>query len=357
MKMLCKLPLVALVLALAFSSPVAVAAEMVKVKKVDNFILLLDQSGSMAETHATLGQKKIELAVDGVSRLDKAIPALDFTSSMELFSPAETLTAPALYKDGVLAAAATGVNTGFSVFGRFTALGDGLMNAGPVIGGFTGKTALVVFTDGDSNSGSEPVAQAKALYSKYPELCIHIVSFADSAHGQAVIDQIRDISCCTVDTNINALASDATLAQFAKDVFYDEVAPKRAPAPAPVPVPVVKKPVPMKKEVITFSLQFGFDKSAITDEMVPILEQVKMLLDEDKKVDFTVAGHTDSTGAEDYNQGLSERRAASVKGWLVSNGTSAARLDATGYGESQSKYDNATKEGRALNRRVEIQTK
>jgi OOP family OmpA-OmpF porin len=111
------------------------------------------------------------------------------------------------------------------------------------------------------------------------------------------------------------------------------------------------------KEVVSFNLLFGFDKSAITDDMVPVLEQAKMILEEDSSVNFTVSGHTDSTGPEVYNQGLSERRAAAVKNWLVSNGVSAARLEAVGYGEAQPKYDNATREGRKLNRRVELQSK
>jgi len=90
--------------------------------------------------------------------------------------------------------------------------------------------------------------------------------------------------------------------------------------------------------------------------MVPVLEQAKMILEEDGKTKFVVSGHTDSTGTEEYNQGLSERRAASVKNWLVSNGVSAKRLQVAGYGETRAKYDNGTKEGRKLNRRVELQS-
>ena len=67
-----------------------------------------------------------------------------------------------------------------------------------------------------------------------------------------------------------------------------------------------------------------------------------------------VAGHTDSTGAEEYNQGLSERRANSVKDYLVSKGVQAQRLQAKGYGESMPVASNDTKEGRAENRRVEL---
>jgi len=144
------------------------------------------------------------------------------------------------------------------------------------------------------------------------------------------------------------------------------VAPAPAPvvvAPAPAPAPVVVAPAPapapvvVAKEIVSFNLLFGFDKSAITDDMVPVLQQAKAILEEDSRVNFTVSGHTDSTGPEAYNQGLSERRAASIKNWLVSNGVSAARLQSVGYGETQPKYDNATTEGRKLNRRVELQSK
>ena len=88
----------------------------------------------------------------------------------------------------------------------------------------------------------------------------------------------------------------------------------------------------------------------------PVLEQAKMILEEGN-ADFEVAGHTDSTGAEAYNQGLSVRRADSVTNWMVANGVPASRLTAKGYGEMAPKYDNTTKEGRKLNRRVEILTK
>jgi OOP family OmpA-OmpF porin len=67
-----------------------------------------------------------------------------------------------------------------------------------------------------------------------------------------------------------------------------------------------------------------------------------------------VAGHTDSTGSETYNQGLSERRANSVKDYLTSQGVTATRLSAKGYGEAQPVASNDTKEGRAENRRVEL---
>jgi OOP family OmpA-OmpF porin len=136
-------------------------------------------------------------------------------------------------------------------------------------------------------------------------------------------------------------------------------APKPAPAPAPVvvPPPVVAQPAPAVREIITLNLLFDFDSAAIKEEMIPVLEQARQILQEDSATSFLVLGHTCNLGSDAYNQKLSERRAGAVKNWLVGNGIAAERLDAIGYGESRPKYDNSTEESRKLNRRVEIMTR
>lgn len=336
--------------------PLTASAELVK--KVDNFIVLLDQSGSMVHhPYAPLGKNKHKLALDAISRLDKAVPELGYTSTSAAFSPYKVLAEPAVYRNGDLDKAFAHPKP---LFNQFTRMGDGFAELGPVIGNLSGKTALIVFTDGNNNAGADPVMAAKNLYAvNANDLCIHVVSFADTDHGEQVIKAIRNISDCSVATNIDALADDAAVDKFARDVLYEEVAPAPPPPPKPAPVVVVPPPKPepepvVQAEVITFNLLFGFDKSNITDEMIPVLEQVKMILEENPEMTFTVAGHTDSIGTDVYNQGLSERRAASVKNWLVDNGIAPVRLKTVGYGESRPKYDNATEEGRALNRRVEL---
>jgi OOP family OmpA-OmpF porin len=67
-----------------------------------------------------------------------------------------------------------------------------------------------------------------------------------------------------------------------------------------------------------------------------------------------VGGHTDSVGTDAYNQGLSERRAMAVKDYLVGKGVDGSRLSSMGYGESSPVASNDTADGRALNRRVEL---
>ena len=101
-------------------------------------------------------------------------------------------------------------------------------------------------------------------------------------------------------------------------------------------------------------VNFDFDKSNIRPDAAVILDEAASMLSEHPSGNVTVAGHTDSIGTEVYNQGLSERRAKSVKDYLVGKGVEASRLSTVGYGESNPIASNSTKDGRALNRRVEL---
>lgn len=99
---------------------------------------------------------------------------------------------------------------------------------------------------------------------------------------------------------------------------------------------------------------FDFDKSVIKPEGKAVLDQAAALLSKHSRVVVEVAGHTDSRGSDEYNQGLSERRANAVKDYLTSKGVTASRLTARGYGEARPVASNDTDEGRAENRRVEL---
>jgi OOP family OmpA-OmpF porin len=101
-------------------------------------------------------------------------------------------------------------------------------------------------------------------------------------------------------------------------------------------------------------VNFDFDKATIRPEGIAILNGAAALLQKHERVVVEVAGHTDSVGSEEYNQGLSERRANAVKDYLISQGVTASRLTARGYGELQPIASNDTEEGRAENRRVEL---
>jgi OOP family OmpA-OmpF porin len=103
---------------------------------------------------------------------------------------------------------------------------------------------------------------------------------------------------------------------------------------------------------VTVQLQFKFNSAELTDEDVKTLTGTAENLRRLNWISGVAEGHTDSTGPEAFNQVLSERRAQSVIDFLGTQGVGAARIRAVGFGESKPIADNATREGRAENRRV-----
>jgi OOP family OmpA-OmpF porin len=103
--------------------------------------------------------------------------------------------------------------------------------------------------------------------------------------------------------------------------------------------------------------EFDFDSADLRPEMKVALDDVAEKVKASKGDEtLTIVGHTDSTGPAEYNMGLSVRRAQSAADYLVSMGIAAERISVSGEGEENPIADNATREGRAKNRRVEIRT-
>jgi OOP family OmpA-OmpF porin len=99
---------------------------------------------------------------------------------------------------------------------------------------------------------------------------------------------------------------------------------------------------------------FDFDEYVIKPDFTAEIDAAADLLLANPDVTVRIDGHTDSVGTEEYNQGLSERRAEAVASYLEERGVSRDRMTVAGFGETQPVADNSTAEGRALNRRVEI---
>ena len=133
-------------------------------------------------------------------------------------------------------------------------------------------------------------------------------------------------------------------------------APVATPVPAPAPAPVAPVAPPAATKV-TYAADafFNFDKSVLKPEGKAKLDD---LVEKIKGINLEViiaVGHTDSVGSDAYNQKLSIRRSEAVKAYLVSKGIEKNRVYTEGKGEKQPIADNKTAEGRAKNRRVEIE--
>jgi len=142
----------------------------------------------------------------------------------------------------------------------------------------------------------------------------------------------------------------------------------KAPAPVPVPavVPAVKVVEPIPEPVVVApsvcdqfngvldGVNFHSDSAELTDQGLRVLDQAAQKLQTCDDVMIRVSAHTDSVGADAYNQSLSERRARSVVQRLSQRGIDMSRMSAKAFGETQPIDTNATPEGRRRNRRVEL---
>ena len=106
--------------------------------------------------------------------------------------------------------------------------------------------------------------------------------------------------------------------------------------------------------VAVYGINFDTGKAAVLPDSEAVLGEIVKLLQQDPALKLRVEGHTDNQGTAVANQALSERRAQAVVAWLAAHGVSAARLTAKGLGQTAPVADNATPDGRAKNRRVEL---
>lgn len=329
MKRFSMLTLVAvLVLAIAGS---AFAAQSLS-RKVESFDFLVDYSGSMMMKHKALGENKMTLAKTILNKVNDRIPLLGYVGGMHTFAPDGEVVPLQTYNKEAFAAGINSFKTNLEVFRRLTPMGDGIeFWTQALYTGMPAPKAVILVTDGENNRGLSPLVAAQEAYALNPGLCFHAISMADTKEGQAVIDSIMALrpECSVSVTAAAMLSSDDVVQKFVEDVFVGY------------------------GRITLRSVQFAFDSSAINNESADILDELAAILLQ-RGANVTIAGHTCSIGTEEYNQGLSERRAASVKQYLVKKGVPAGSISTVGYGELNPRYDNSTEEGRRLNRRADI---
>jgi OmpA-OmpF porin, OOP family len=339
-----------LALVIFFGSAAAGAATCAP--KVDNFILLVDQSGSMYMLYPKVGGVKMAAVKKILADMNALIPELGYKGALDLFAPFEELQVPAVYNRADIAAAIKAIKDEQAVFGRQTPMAQGILSTeeAAVLAGLKGKTAVIMLSDGKSNVGGDPVQAAKAEAEMHPNAVFHVISFAQPSvkdskdvdqakekRGEAINRAIAQIGGGMFVEASSLLNNKAAMQQFVNDVFC-----------------AATKPPVVEQKVVLRGIQFDLDKANIKPEYQPILDEAASNLKAKPDVKVVITGYTDNTGAAEYNMGLSERRAKAVMEYFAAKGISASRMQAVGRGLNDPVANNNTKEGRALNRRVEL---
>jgi OOP family OmpA-OmpF porin len=182
---------------------------------------------------------------------------------------------------------------------------------------------------------------------------------AERYRSASVVGHLRPVDLLSIGLTYKLGRPAAEVASAPAPVIYAPppvVAVPDAPAPTPTPTPATPVPVPVSHKV-SFAAEtlFDFDRAVLKPAGKAALDGLLTNLAGIDAEVVIIVGHTDSIGTDAYNEQLSLRRAAAVKGYLVAQQVDASRIYAEGKGESQPVADNRTAAGRAHNRRVTLE--
>lgn len=309
--------------------------------KVESAAFIADMSGSMMKTIRieTEGKaeemKKSEAAKEFFSRiLNRVNKDLKLETGIYSVGPYAELLPAKAHAEEEIQQGLEKLNTRLEIFGRPTWIGKRAYERFSVE---TGKTeAIVLVTDGGFQKNlRDPVEAIENYYRANPGSCIRIVSAAQSEEEKAGIEALAAVNRCAKPVLLADLMRDAkAFDAFVREVYYRDC----------TKVPVIE----------IYGVNFAFDKAELTAESRQILNRaIEVLNNRDPAEPVKILGWTDWMGTDQYNRGLSERRAKAVLDYFVKEGIDASRLSFEGKGKSF-KYTNETAEGRWRNRRVDL---
>ena len=303
--------------------------------KIDNFVLFVDQSGSMYQMHSEAGEIKERLVKKLLGQMNEQIPRLGYKGGVYLFAPFEPTMEMRPYERWAITTGISRISDNQPVTGRLTPMGNGIADLSGVVKGLSGKTAVITFSDGGQNVGQDPEEATRTLLAGRSDVCVHVVSFADTPEGQETNRAVSKVGQgCSYAEGLELMRDGAKLDQFVRDIFCGAAKAKR--------------------KIVLRGVNFDFDKSTIRSDGKSVLDEAIRTLKEEPGITVSVEGHTDSVGSDAYNQGLSERRANAVADHLAEGGVARRRMSTVGFGEAKPVASNETEDGRAQNRRVEF---
>ncbi|RJX26026.1 MAG: VWA domain-containing protein [Desulfurivibrio sp.] len=318
-------------------------------QKVDNAVIILDASSSMYDKEN--GTQKAVQAKNVVLHMNDTLPPLQMQAGLHVFGPtlganmedSKLIYGMTAYNAADLAAAVKSVEVG-----GLTPLAKPLLKSIDDLKDSTGPIAVIIVSDGMSTYDMSPVTAAENLKNAFGDrICIYTILIGNSPVGKKTMEDIAAAGKCGFATTQDAVATSEGMADFVEKVFLEKEVAK----------PVVQKmaPPPVQEKTITMNLKvlFDFDKDTIRPREQDQLDEFAAFMKSHPQSTAVLEGHTDNYGSEAYNEKLSQRRADSVKKYLVNKfNIDPARLSTKGYGFSRPIATNKTSEGRQENRRV-----
>ena len=312
------------------------------IKTADNFIVLMDTSESMNHRWAKDSTKsKLEVAKEILINGEQALPDLGYNAALYEFSPFEELYPMGPLDKDKFAQAINGIKADAS---GNTFLPRALRDLEPVLQGASGKTVVFIFSDGSfseiSAGMNDPGDLTTELAGKY-NVCFYVIGDATQPDDQK---RLRDMA------KSNECSRLIPFAKFVENPQYNTGALYLVKTTSVVETLTEMKAAGAAGE----NIHFEFGSAALRPEFHDELDQVAGYLTSNPKSYVVLAGFTDGVGSEEYNLGLSRRRAESVGAYLMNANVSEDRIVKDWFGKLNPVGDNATSEGRRMNRRVEI---
>ncbi len=229
-----------------------------------------------------------------------------------------------------------------------------------------GNIAVLILSDGHDLDADEGVAAMQSLKQQYGDrLCVYSVWVGnpEEKSGITVLNQLSNIAGCGYGTSADRISSHEGMTNFVKSIFLKSGAADCSTLDSDhdgVNDCIDKCPDTLPGSQVSIlgcwivDVKFDNDKDIIKPEYFGNLDNAAKAIAEHPELKIEIQGHTSKTGGFKYNMALSERRAIAVKNYLVER-THSANLSTRGYGWTQPIDTNDTEEGRANNRRVQLQ--
>jgi OOP family OmpA-OmpF porin len=312
------------------------------IKTADNFLILFDTSSSMAE-YVDKGAKvtKYDVARKILKQKLVQLPDLGYNSGLYTFAPYGELYPMGPFDKGRYTSAVDSLPA--EPKGP-TFLAQSLRKIDPILASQSGKTVVFIFTDGTTDfagATKDPEDYTQELADKY-NVCFYMIGDATNVQSEKRLTDMAKANACSRVIPFKQFVDNPN---YITGALYVVKATERIETITETRISGLR----------VGDVLFGFNQTDIMSQYMADLDQLGMFLKKNPNAYALLVGYTDSIGPEEYNLGLSNRRADSVAAYLMSSqGVKQDQIVVNWYGEANPIAGNDTTAGRAQNRRVEV---